>query len=70
MSAVVECKILGGTSIEEAYKDCRRIGEAIGAGVVCHFNRVEMFWCKWKTEDDWLAEYARKIGRDLEGGAE
>ena len=68
MSAWCECNIFGGTSIEEAYKDCRRIGEALGVAVVCHFNGVEMMWCAWKTEEDWLAEYYEKIGRGKGGG--
>ena len=65
MSAIVKCEILGGTDIEAAYDDCRRIGEALDVGVLCEFNGVEMFWCKCKTKDGWLSEYNTKIRRGM-----
>lgn len=63
MSAMVKCEILGGTSIEDAYEDCRRIGVRLGVCVTCDFNGVEMFWCKHTTKDEWLSEYDTKIRR-------
>ena len=61
MSAIVKCEILGGTDIEAAYDNCRRIGEALDVGVLCEFNGVEMFWCEHTAKDEWLSEYDRKI---------
>lgn len=75
MSAMVKCEILGGTSIEDAYEDCRRIGVGLGVCVTCDFNGVEMFWCRHTTKDEWQAAYDRRIGRrkatdaGKEGGA-
>lgn len=63
MSACVRIKILGGTSIDDAYSDCARVSFALGGiAVETNFNGVEMFYHGQRREQ-WLNEFHERIGR-------
>ena len=62
MSACIRIKILGGTSIENAYSDCARMSFALGGmSVETTFNGVEMFYYHGLTRKEWCDDYHRRI---------
>lgn len=66
MSACVRIKILGGTSIENAYSDCARVSSSLGGmSVETTFNGVEMFYHGQRPEQ-WWNEFHERIGRGKE----
>lgn len=66
MSACVRIKILGGTSIENAYFDCARVSLYLGGiAVETTFNGVEMFYHGQRPEQ-WWNEFHERIGRGKE----
>lgn len=61
MSASIRIKIMGGTSIEEAYENCAAASMRLGGmSVETNFNGVEMFY-HGQTKSQWDDEYRMRI---------
>ena len=61
MSASIRIKILGGTDIEQAYDDCKRVSFALGGiAVETDFNGIEMFY-HGQDRMDWYDEYHQSL---------